>query len=195
MKSFYSKTGKLLFKIRSYTPIPFIVLIMVFLNPTQVSVIIGVLLFLLGSLYRFICVAYAGPGTRSRDKGPDYLTVSGPFSVHRNPIYTGNILIYSSITAISNVFFPYLLIIVVLFFFIQYNFIVSFEENFLINKFGEEYKTYQQYVRRWLPSFSKNMKRKEHRPDFLLAFKSERRTIQNYIIIMGFMIVLWFIKR
>jgi len=194
MKSFFSKTGKLLFKIRSYTPIPFIVLIMVFLNPTRISVIVGVLLFLLGSIYRFICVAYAGPGTRSRDEGPDYLTVSGPFAIHRNPIYTGNILIYSGITAISNVFFPYLFVIVVLFFFIQYNFIVSFEEKFLINKFAEEYKIYQQYVRRWLPSFSKNMKRKEHRPDFLLALKSERRTIQNYIIIMGFMIVIWFIK-
>ena len=195
MSLFYYKTGKLLFKIRSYTPVPFIVFIMVFLKPTSLSLILGLTLFVIGSVYRFICVAYAGPGTRSRDKGPDQLTVSGPFAVHRNPIYTGNIFIYSGIATISNVFFPYFLVIVFLFFFIQYNFIISFEEDFLTEKFGGEYLDYKQKGGRWLTSFSRKMKKGDHLPDFRLASKSERRTFQNYFLIMVLMIIVWLIKK
>jgi len=195
MSSSISKIGKVLFKVRSYTPVPFVVIMVVFFNPTPESIITGFLLFLTGALYRFTGVAYAGPGTRSRDKGPEKLAVSGPFAFHRNPLYAGNIMIYTGFAAASNIVFPYFLLVVLLFFILQYSVIVSFEEEFLEKKFGTSYQRYKQNVKRWLPSFSKTGKRKNSNPDFKMALKSERRTLQNYGFVITLMAISWLIKR
>ena len=100
---------KLLFKYRSYTPIPFLLVMLVFARPTGSSMIVGFLLALLGESIRFWGVSYAGSETRTTGAvGGTQLVTSGPYSHVRNPLYLGNILLYVGIGIMSNALMPYL---------------------------------------------------------------------------------------
>ena len=79
----------------------------------------------------------------------DKLITEGILRYVRNPMYFGILLIYVafiflSISLISVGFF----IIV----FLVYNWMVNFEENILLNMFGEEYKEYKRKVSKWIPN-------------------------------------------
>ena len=91
---FYSfmteKIGRLFFRARSFTPVPFILLIVLFAHPTRVSVAGGLCLMVLGELIRIWGVGYAGFITRTRNVGADVLVTDGPFALIRNPLYAGN---------------------------------------------------------------------------------------------------------
>jgi len=80
---------------------------------------------------------------------PNKLITNGILRYVRNPMYFGILLIYVaflflSISLISVGFF----IIV----FLVYNWMVNFEENILLDMFGEEYKEYKCKVSKWIPN-------------------------------------------
>jgi len=131
------------FKYRSYTPIPFLLLMLMFAEPSVMSMIIGFAIALVGELIRFWGVSWAGSETRTTGEvGGTYLIISGSFAFVRNPLYVGNILLYTGIGIMSWSLFPYLQIAALLFFIVQYHFIVLEEEKYLKEKFGNSYKEY-----------------------------------------------------
>ena len=79
----------------------------------------------------------------------------GVFSVVRHPLYFSVILLYLGLLLLTLSMAAALVWVITL---IYYNFIASYEENLLIEKFGKEYEKYQQTVPRWIPRFGKGMR-------------------------------------
>ncbi|MGA8264485.1 MAG: isoprenylcysteine carboxylmethyltransferase family protein [Ignavibacteriaceae bacterium] len=186
------------FKYRSYTPIPFLVLSIAFINANIWSIFAGFLVALCGELIRLWGVSWAGSETRTTgDVGGTFLIVSGPFARVRNPLYVGNILMYVGLGLMSFALFPYLQIAGLIFFFIQYNFIVSEEENYLKKTFGQEFENYLKNVPRFFPRFTKYKAGNSVQPpfNFKAGLKSEKRSLQAFGIVAFTIILLWYLQR
>lgn len=189
------KLGKILFKNRSYTPIPFVILMIIFQKATLASILIGFAVVLIGELFRYWGVVYAGSATRTTSGvGANQLIVSGAFAHLRNPLYLGNILIYLGIGIMSMALFPYLQIIALAFFIFQYFFIIAEEEEFLTKTFGKKYEEYKINVPKLFPRISayKTEDTKNQPLKLKAGLKSERRTLQA-IVIISLIIILTFI--
>ncbi len=186
------------FKYRSYTPIPFLVLAIMYINANIWSLIAGFLISLAGEIIRLWGVSWAGSETRTTgDVGGTFLIVSGPFAYVRNPLYVGNILIYAGLGLMSFALFPYLQIAGLLFFYIQYTFIVLEEENYLHKTFGEEFENYVKNVRRFFPRITRYRSGNAVQPpfNFKAGLKSEKRSLQAFSLAALTIILLWFVQR
>ena len=140
------------FRNRGYTPIPLALIILYFSQPDLFILWIGFLILFAGEVLRIAGVRYAGGITRTTKVGAPSLCTSGPFSYVRNPLYLGNVLMYTGIVIIAgapNIWI--MLIITWIFFIIQYGLIVSLEEETLTNLFGDKYIEYKSYVRALIP--------------------------------------------
>lgn len=191
------KFAQIIFKNRSYTPIPFLILMVFFEQATIWSLIVGLLISLIGEAIRLWGVSWAGSETRTTGNvGGTFLIISGPFAYVRNPLYVGNILIYLGFGIMSLALFPYLQIIALLFFVFQYSLIVSEEEDYLKRTYGEQYKKYFSSVPRFLPRFTPYKDSSVEQPPFDIkaGLKSERRTHQALIGVSMFLIVKFIIR-
>jgi protein-S-isoprenylcysteine O-methyltransferase Ste14 len=185
-----------LFTLRSYTPIPFLLVMIIFAQPTVISMMVGVLLVVLGELMRFWGVAYAGSLTRvTGSVGAPEVIVTGPFAYVRNPLYVGNILTYVGIGVMSNALFPWLVCAAVVWFAFQYYQIILEEEEFLINEFGAEYVEYKKNVPRFIPRVIpyKHPSQVHQQARWHEAVHSERRTFQALGLVL--LVLLFFIIR
>ena len=186
-----------IFKYRSYTPIPFVILMLIFENATITSLIIGFVIAVAGELTRLWGVSWAGSETRTTGGvGGTYLVISGPFAHVRNPLYVGNILMYLGLGIMSMSLFPYLQIVAILFFIIQYQFIVKEEEGFLIKKFGSDYQKYLQNVPRFFPRVTKYKDESIPQPNYSLSagLNSETRTLQAFGIVALLIVIKWYLS-
>ena len=185
------------FKYRSYTPIPFLILMLIFQESTPLTLLIGFAVALIGELIRFWGVSWAGSETRTTGGvGGTFLIISGPFAYVRNPLYVGNILLYLGLGIMSFALFPYLQIVAIIFFLIQYYFIVSEEEKYLLEKFKDDYRDYCKNVPAFFPRLSpyKNSAIVQPRYNPKAGFRSEKRSLQAFIGISLLLIILWFIR-
>jgi Na+/H+ antiporter NhaC len=117
----------------------------------------------------------------------------GPYSILRNPLYIGNIIIYTGFGIMSYSIFPYLQIFGLLFFIFQYYTIILNEEEYLQTKFNENFHLYKKYVNRFFPSFKKIPEEINSNLEFDLkeGIKSERRSIQAFLIISVFILLIF----
>jgi protein-S-isoprenylcysteine O-methyltransferase Ste14 len=185
------------FKYRSYTPIPFLILMLIFQQSTPLSLIVGFAIALIGELIRFWGVSWAGSETRSTGGvGGTFLIISGPFAYVRNPLYVGNILMYLGLGIMSLALFPYLQIGAIIFFLFQYYFIVKEEERFLREKFGEQYKDFCKHVPAFFPRFTPYRNSDVVQPpyNFKAGIRSETRSLQAFFGISLLLVILWLIR-
>lgn len=159
--------------------------------------IIGFTIAITGELIRFWGVSWAGSETRTTGGvGGTYLVISGPFAFIRNPLYVGNILLYTGIGIMSWSLFPYLQMVALLFFAVQYHFIVLEEEKFLKEKFGETYSEYVKNVPRFIPRFisykDSTIKQPLYNPK--AGVKSEKRTLQAFTLVSVIIVIIWIVK-
>ena len=188
---------KLVFKYRSYTPIPFLIVMVVFAQPTLTSLVVGFAIVGMGEAIRFWGVSIAGSETRTTGTvGGTYLITNGPFAYVRNPLYVGNMLLYAGVGVMSMALFPWLLIVAVLWFYIQYSLIVSKEEEYLTEQFGDEYTHYRKHVRRFFPRLSAY--RAPHPPPKRVTasegFSSERRTLQAIGLVTLILVIIFIVR-
>jgi protein-S-isoprenylcysteine O-methyltransferase Ste14 len=184
-----------LFKYRSYTPIPFLALLLFIAHPTILSFITGLVFVSLGEFFRIWGVSYAGSETRTTGPvGASVLVTSGPFNYVRNPLYLGNILMYTGFGIMANV--PMLALVGFIYFFFQYTLIVSLEEEHLTKKFLDEYVRYFQSVPRFIPMFKKYTGVTHPQPqiDWGKGLKSERRTLQAVCLVIVLIIIVWIFR-
>ena len=186
-----------IFKYRSYTPIPFLLLMLIFENASVITLLIGFVIALIGESIRLWGVSWAGSETRTTGGvGGSFLVISGPFAHVRNPLYVGNILLYFGLGVMSWALFPYLQIIAIIFFIVQYHFIVKEEESYLIKTFGDDYKKYCENV----PRFGWRIKAYKDssipQPEFIFAkgLKSETRTLQAFISVALIILIRWYLS-
>jgi protein-S-isoprenylcysteine O-methyltransferase Ste14 len=185
------------FKYRSYTPIPFLLLMFIFQESTPLTLIIGFAVALVGELIRFWGVSWAGSETRSTGGvGGTFLIISGPFAYVRNPLYVGNILMYLGLGIMSYALFPYLQIVAIIFFLFQYYYIVREEEKYLREKFKEEYQDYCKNVSAFFPRLFPYKNSKVVQPPYNIkaGLRSETRSLQAFIGISILLVILWLIR-
>ena len=180
----------LLFKKRSYTPIPIVLAILYFSQLSYPFWIYGASFIVLGELIRLSAVRYAGGRTRTTKVGANSLCTSGPYSRTRNPLYIGNVFIYSGVVLLSGGIYVFQLLGVVIFYFIfQYSMIISLEEEKLSTVFGQDYSKYKNNVPRIIPLIIPWDSKSELKPTPILkTLRTEKRTLQN-IFLLVFIII------
>ena len=188
--------GQFLFRYRSYTPVIFIIPMLLYARPNLTSLISGIIFVALGEFIRFWGVTYAGSETRTTGNvGASNLVTQGPFAYVRNPLYIGNIFMYFGISVMSNSLFPFLQIFSILYFTFQYHYIITEEESFLKEKFREKYDEYCREINRFLPRLCPfdTSKQSKLKKDIRGAYSSEKRTFQAVFISMIMIILIFFL--
>ena len=182
------KLGNFFFKIRSFTPIPFIFALLFFAKPAWHTTVIGILFISIGELLRIWAVGYAGGSTRATSLGAARdLVTTGPYSYVRNPLYLGNFLLSFGICVIANVL--WLIPILIIGYFIQYLPIIVVEETYLLESCGSVYQIYQEQVPRFLPYFRPYSFPSAHDFSWARAIKSEKRTLTAIVCVIGLIFV------
>ena len=128
----------------------------------------------IGEFVRYSGVAYAGGATRTRNVGASKLVTNGPFAYVRNPLYIGNIIMYSGATVITNIWQPWLTFAVILF----------LEEEKLHELFGAEYQEFCANVPRIIPRISPAKSENPVNPNWTSALKSEKSTLLAFGVIL-----------
>jgi protein-S-isoprenylcysteine O-methyltransferase Ste14 len=148
---------------------------------------IGLIFVVLGEIIRLWGVSYAGSETRTRSVGASNLVSQGPFAYTRNPLYLANIIIYFGFGIMANSLNPYLTIIGVTYFILQYHLIINEEEKRLLQLFKEKYEEYRSSVNRIIPSLKPLDAAKQSRLklDFKSGYRSEKRTLQANLTVVA----------
>jgi hypothetical protein len=103
---------------------------------------------------------------------------------------------YAGIGVMSRALFPWLLIVAIAWFYLQYSLIVTREEQFLSEKFGAAYELYRMKVGRFIPRLIpyRSPQPPDKTVDFREGLSSERRTFQAIGLVMLLLIVLYLVK-
>lgn len=174
------------FRYRGVTPLPFILILLYQSDPTKCGLVFGLLIVILGESIRIAGVRQAGGDTRTRRVGAKKLVTSGIYAHVRNPLYLGNILIYGGFAvAAGGPWVVYLTIFALLYFSIQYGFIISLEESKLTELFGTEYRTYTAHVPRLFPRLHRWQDAVQQPPKkWKNVLKSEKSTLLNQAVLL-----------
>jgi hypothetical protein len=151
-------------------------------------------MLLLGELIRIYSVGYAGLETRATvDVGAPKLVTAGPYGHVRNPLYVGNILMYTGIGVMGGIW--WLPLLGLIWFGFQYYMIVEREQDFLRREFGAEYQTYCENVPSFFPRLSPwrgGLNAVDL--DIPMALRSEKRSLQSLLISAALVIASGFAK-
>jgi len=169
----------------------------VYAEPSLYSIAIGFIVLIFGELVRLWGVSIAGSETRVTDSvSSSQLITTGPFAYIRNPLYFGNMCIYTGIAIMSWAGYPLLPIITLSYFIFQYSLIVSLEEEYLIKKYGIEYQKYQKEVPKFFPNLKRYKSQNIEQPilDWRRGLKSEKRTFQAIGIVIAIILSIWILR-
>ena len=181
-RSAAASIGAVLFRNRSWLPVPFVLVPLLAPGTQTVTTwIVGLLLVVAGEAFRLAGVAAAGSVTRRRSRDVQRLVDYGIFGWCRNPLYVGNGLAWLGFTVISGVlwFAPVAIVI----FALEYTFIVAYEEGVLESIFGDAYLAYKARTPRWLPRPPREVLRGPH--DWREAIASEKSTFLQYLALFA----------
>ncbi len=175
----------LFFKSRSFTPIPILLMMLYFARPNSPYFFLGIVLIVIGEIIRLRSVSFAGGETRTMNVGASSICKSGPYSIVRNPLYIGNMMIYVGFAFVAgSVYVVTISTITFVYFFIQYSLIISLEEEALEEKFGDEYITYKKLVPSIIPRINNTFRNYDTIPSSLAkTIKTEKRTLQNILLV------------
>jgi protein-S-isoprenylcysteine O-methyltransferase Ste14 len=191
-----SRLGGWLFRQRTWLPLPLVAALLVF--PPQPDApgaslwIMGALIVAIGEAIRLWAVHHIGAISRTRSDRLGPLVSSGPFALIRNPLYVGNILLWTGFAVSAQL--VWLAPIVVVLLALEYHAIVRWEEGLLARRIGEPYSQYAARVPRWLPSLARLSSSPEQGTPAAAAFSwrqtlfSERGTL---IAIGAGFVLLW----
>jgi len=196
--------GNLFFKWRSYTPIPLLLAMLLLARPTMASILIGLVIAALGELTRTWAVAYAGGATRTLTPGVGRLITGGPFGHVRNPLYVGNFTLSLGLLvaawparwafAPAGFEIPWLLIVFLLAFGLQYGFIVALEEQTLRQSLGQAFDEYCRTVPRWIPRWRASADPFPDKGDFRAAVRADRRSIQSACLVLLIIVIMFMVR-
>lgn len=148
--------GGWLFKHRTAIPLPLALTLLLVppgwssLSLSTSRALIGVPIAAAGELLRLWAVHHIGAISRTRSDRLGPLIDTGPFSVVRNPLYLGNIVLWLGLAISSRLIWiaPFIVLLLAL----EYHAIVRWEEQLLAARIGEPYRVYMTRVPRWIPN-------------------------------------------
>jgi protein-S-isoprenylcysteine O-methyltransferase Ste14 len=130
------------FKLRFFITYPFGIFVLLFCSPTQNSFSLGIWFIVAGLIVRLWSNGYAIKTVA--------LTTSGPYSLVRNPLYLGTILITMGFMIMLNTAYAGLIFVIILLA-VYYRTIKS-EEKALTARFGQAYLDYKRKVPMLMPT-------------------------------------------
>ncbi|PKM12979.1 MAG: phospholipid methyltransferase [Gammaproteobacteria bacterium HGW-Gammaproteobacteria-3] len=164
-KSSFIRIGDFFFKWRNYiVPSLLVLLFLSFPTPTrywgmawleETKDLLALFIVVSGLAFRLATIGwvYIKRGGMDKKVYADRLVTTGFFGLCRNPLYVGNMLIYSGIFLVHG--HPVVIVFGTAFFFFLYSSIIAAEEFYLHAHFGQEYADYCAHVPRWMPDFSR----------------------------------------
>lgn len=170
------RAGAWLFARRGWLPVPLVAIALLF--PPR-GWMLGLPLMALGEAVRLWAVGHIGLPSRTRAPGVGPLVTSGPYAWSRNPLYVGNILLWSGLGVVS---WPAVLAFAPLMA-LYYSLIVTWEEQQILATVGEPYRVFCARVPRWL-----GWPRAEGEPtgwDARRAFRTERGTFVVLVVVLS----------
>ena len=161
----FDKNGKFLFRYRGQLPLLFFVLALpitycyeynfLISSPRLKSLvlILSCFVFVLGHTFRIIIIGYCEQHTSGRNRHEQvahHLNTKGWYSMVRHPLYFANFLIWIGLSLyLVN---PMLSLLLCLCYWLYYERIMFMEENFLFNKFGNEFQIWANKVPAFIPN-------------------------------------------
>jgi protein-S-isoprenylcysteine O-methyltransferase Ste14 len=153
--TFASRTGGWLFRQRTWLPLPLVAALLFIPPPSGAPpalLIIGAAIVAAGEAIRLWAVLHIGTISRTRSDRLGPLVASGPFGYVRNPLYLGNILLWTGFSIVARLVWLTPLVVILLA--LEYHAIVRWEEQLLASRIGDPYVRYVRDVPRWLPSLT-----------------------------------------
>jgi len=162
---------------------------------TRISGVFGILCLVVAEpshsslLYGFILIV-AGESLRIWSSGHIHknqiLTVTGPYSLSRNPLYVGSFILGTGFIIAMGVIW---LAVVSLFFFVSvYWFTIRWEEDKLARAFPDGWEAYKKSVPRFLPFLNFP---EYHPGEFSWAQVSRYKEVQNASVVLVIYFILW----
>ncbi|MBI9071151.1 MAG: hypothetical protein JEY94_06115 [Melioribacteraceae bacterium] len=161
------------------------------INNSSTALIIGAIIIFLGMIIRAgtIGFVYIVRGGKNRKIHAEKLVTEGVYSVCRNPMYLGNILLILGFAFFTNSLF--FLVVMFPLFCLFYIAIISAEENFLISKFPVEYPEYKKDSNALFPKLSKLCSfHKGYKFNFIRVIKKEYGS--TFLYVSGMLLSLLF---
>ena len=118
------------------------------------TILTGLALTIAGELVRLWAVRHIGVISRTRSDRLGPLIDTGPFALVRNPLYIGNIAIWTGFALVARL--PWLAPIVAVALGAAYHAIVRWEETLLDSRLGDAYCAYAARVPRWIPRINRS---------------------------------------
>lgn len=173
----FAALGRVWFRWRGVSPVPFFLLMMLFPREARYPFWVNAL-FLAAAFAaegaRIWTVGYMGSATRTRGEGVPELVHAGPLRHVRNPLYLANMVQYTMVGLLFG--HPKLTVLLLAYTAFQYHCIVAFEEGRLNALFGAPYSVYQSQVPRWAIAWRPRCRASGHTFDLQRALRSERGT-------------------
>ena len=149
-----SHVGAWLFRHRTVTALPIsVALLTIPAPPTAVGTwltIAGIATAAAGELVRLWAVRHIGAISRTRSDRLGPLVQSGPFAYVRNPLYLGNLALWTGFALTARLVWLAPLVLACLG--AAYHAIVRWEESLLESRLSEAYRVYARHVPRWIPA-------------------------------------------
>lgn len=170
-----SRLGAWAFKMRGGLWTLLFVVILVMAHPTPRSLAVGLVLVVLGQLWRFWAAGSIGR-YRGEEVGAQRLATWGPYALMRNPLYFGNGLIGLGWGIMAG---PWAALAFAVGFLLLYVLvIIPYEEAFLLEKFGASYRDYQAATGAFFPRRFDGLASHLRGPfDAGVLWRSERHTV------------------
>jgi len=150
----FSRVGGWLFRHRTATALPVVLaLLIVPAGEARLDAVLtaaGIAVTVAGELLRLWAVRHIGTISRTRSDRLGPLVETGPFQLVRNPLYIGNLAIWTGFALTAHV--VWLVPVVAALLGLAYHAIVHWEERLLAVRLGEPYVAYTRRVPRWIPS-------------------------------------------
>lgn len=138
---------------------------------------LGLLTVALGLFIRIWATKHIGRRIPRRYKNGrrPHLVMTGPYSLVRNPLYIGNIVVMMGLCVLSELL--WLMPIMFAYLFALFSLVVRYEEYKLSLLCGKEYEVYRQTVPRWIPRFSLIRRTDERAYTWFNSFTGELQSI------------------
>jgi protein-S-isoprenylcysteine O-methyltransferase Ste14 len=134
-----------LIKYRSFIGILCLIAVLLLATPNSRSSFIGFFFMMIGMFFRGWSSGYI-----NKDKE---LAIDGPYSLTRNPLYFGNLLIGSGIAVACNTMPAYLIFVV--YYFTFFTFLIVVERKRLRKRFGSQYDEWAKQANLFFPKIKK----------------------------------------
>lgn len=181
-----------IFNYRSYTPIPILIAVLIFAEPTPATLTAGFVIALAGEALRIWAVKHAGGATRTTSGvGGSVLITHGPYALTRNPLYLGNFILSTGLVVMAWAWMPWMLLLFWGLFGFQYSMIISLEEKYLSKEFGEQYREYCKNIPRIFPRINSYSKHTVETMPVFKALRVEKNTLTSFTLVSLAIFIRW----